>query len=118
VLLIGGPIAEIGAAPSMFPDRVEVDKSGFSRRSGFWGMMSNQKVAFADLNQIRRISEESRGRRGRRQTNYYLMCDTKAGPSIKVPLGNDVVEAAAPTMLQNASAVGANIVDQMGETSG
>lgn len=70
-LLIMGPIAAFGFAPSMFMDYVDVSPSGFSRHSGIWGMTSVQDVKFADVGSIRATIEEERGRRGRKIEKLY-----------------------------------------------
>jgi hypothetical protein len=99
-------------------DRVVVGEDGFTRRSGIWGLISNQNVKFADVSQIRLISEESRGRRGRRITKYYFMCDSPNGTTTKVPLGNKLMEAAGQLIVDRARAAGIAFVDQTGGGTG
>jgi hypothetical protein len=113
--LIAGPVAALVFAPSMFLDRVTVDEAGFSRRSGLYGMTSVQDVKYSNVTEMRLITEEGRGRRGRKTINYYLMCDHKNGSSTKVPLGNGVIEAATPVILRAAGALGIPIIDQTGQ---
>jgi hypothetical protein len=113
VLLIGGPIATIFFAPSMFLDRVTVDDTGFSRRSGIFGMTAVQDVTFVDVSGMRLTSEEERGRRGRKVTKYYLYCDRKSGEAVKFPVNNAVCEAALLQILRTAAAAGIRIDDNI-----
>jgi hypothetical protein len=114
IMLIGGPIAALLIAPSIFLDRVSVNTEGFSRRSGFFGATAVQDVKFSELTGMRLRAEAERGRRGRRVTRYYLYCDQKNGESTKLPLGNDVCEAAIRQILTAATASGVAIADQTG----
>jgi MFS family permease len=114
ILLIGGPIAAIFFAPSMFRDRTVLTDERLQVTTGIWGMTAAHDVAFADLTMIRQIAEESRGRRGRRRTNYYLVCERKDGTSAKLPLGNNLVEAAATPFMEAATARGIPYQDDTG----
>jgi hypothetical protein len=109
-LLILGPIAALGFAPSLLLDRVVVRPDGFSRHSGIWGMTSVQEIQFGDVKQVRAAIEEERGRRGRRIEKLYLYFDMKDASSVKMPVGNNVAEAAAPHIVENASALGINFI--------
>ncbi len=113
-LLILSPVAVVGLAPSLFLDRAVVDDTHFSLRTGIWGLTAVHEVKFADLTRIRLISEESTGRRGRKRTDYYLLCERKDGTSSKVPLGNKVAETAAPHLVERAQALNIPIVDETG----
>lgn len=113
-LLIFCPIIVLGIAPSLFLDRAVVDDTHFSLRTGIWGLTAVHEVKFADLSRIRLISEETTGRRGRKRTNYYLLCERKDGTSAKVPLGNKVAETAAPHLVERAKALNVPVVDETG----
>src|SRR5688572_16715006 len=69
-LLIGGPVAALMFAPSLYRDRVTVSADSFAMSTGIWGMTSVHDVKFAEVNRMRLIMEESRGRRGRKNYNY------------------------------------------------
>ena len=114
-LLIFSPILVVGIAPSLFLDRAVVDDTHFSLRTGIWGLTAVHDVKFADLSGIRLISEETTGRRGRKRTNYYLLCERKDGTSAKVPLANQVAETAAPYLIERAKALNVPIVDETGQ---
>jgi hypothetical protein len=112
-LMILCPIAAIGFAPSLLLDKVVVDDSGFYRQSGIWGMTVNN-AKFADLQAIRITIEERRGRRGRKETTMYVVCDLKTGTQEKIPAANDVVRAALPHFVQRARDRGTPVIDQTG----
>lgn len=114
-LLIMSPLVIFGFAPSLFLDRAVVDDTHFSLHTGIWGLTAVHEVKFADLSRIRLISEETTGRRGRKQTNYYLLCERKDGTSAKVPLGNKVAETAALHLIERAKALNVPIVDETGQ---
>jgi hypothetical protein len=109
-LLILGPIAAFGFAPSMFLDHVEVRPDGFSRHSGIYGMTANAEVKFTDVNHMHLSTVEERGRRGRKVMRTYIMWEMKDGSTVKLPAGNDVVEAAAQTMVDAAGEAGVQMV--------
>jgi MFS family permease len=118
ILMIGGPIAAIGFAPTMLLDRTVLDEQGIHVTSGIWGMTAKHDVAFADLANVRQIAEESRGRRGRKQTNFFLVCERKDGTSAKLPLGNNLVHAAGRHFLDMASSHGIPYQDDTGIPDG
>ena len=115
VLMILSPIVAFGIAPSLFLDRAVIDATHFSLRTGIWGLTAVHDVKFSELTLVRLISEESRGRRGSKHTNYYLVCERRDGTSAKVPLGNSVAEAAAPRLIDRARSLNISVVNQTGQ---
>lgn len=111
-LLIIGPLAAIFLAPSLFRDRAVVDDSGFSLRTGIWGLTAVHEVRFEELQRVRIISEEVTGRRGSKRTEYFLLCERKDGTTAKVPVNNKVAQAAAPHFLKRVSDHGIPIADE------
>lgn len=111
-LLIGGPIAALGVAPSLFLDRSVVDDQHFSVRSGIWGMTAVHDVVYDKLANVRYIVEESTGRRGRTNYSYYLVCTNRDGTTAKIPMGNHCAEAAAVEFLKQAAALNVPIHDE------
>lgn len=107
-LLILGLLAVIVGAPTYFRERVVVDDSKFSMRSGIWGL-SMHEVAYAGLERVRSGSERSGGSRTR-QTNYYLLCERKDGTSTKIPVDSALARAAVPHFLQRVQTLGVVIV--------
>ncbi|WP_428307356.1 hypothetical protein [Lacipirellula sp.] len=113
-MIILGPIAAIGFAPSLYLDRAAVDDSGFSLRAGIWGMTAVHDVKYDSLRQIHLTKEESYGRRGKK-VSYYMVCDRTSGEPAKISLGNQCAEAAAPLFLDAAQARGIPITNETGE---
>ena len=99
-LLILAPIGAIFFAPSLFMEKVVVHDDALTVRSGIWGMTANHDVKFDNVQMVRLTSEEVRGRRGRKTTNYYLVFVQKDGSQAKVSINNNVTEAAAPLILE------------------
>jgi hypothetical protein len=112
-LLILGPIAVFGVAPSLLCDRVSVDAEGFHVRTGIWGVTAVHDVKYDDVGTIRITAEQGRSRRGT-HTNYYMNCDRKSGGSSKVPMSNAVTQASVEAILDGAKAHGILIVDGTG----
>lgn len=114
-MILAGPFVAIGLAPALFLDRAAVDDSGLSVRVGIWAFSPALEVKYDDLAQVRLIKEESRGRRGRKNLSYFMLCEKKNGEPAKVPLGNQVAEAAAPLFLEGVQQRGIPIVNETGE---
>ncbi len=112
ILLILSPVAAVVFAPSLYRDRAVVDDAGFSLRTGFWGLTAVHAIEFADLQRVRIISEAARGRRGFGRKNYFLLCERTDGSAAKIPVNNDVSEAAAPHFLKRVSDLGIPIEDK------
>jgi hypothetical protein len=104
VMMIGGPIAALGFAPSMFMERITVDDQHFTVRGGF-----------AELQMVNITKEVTTGRRGRKNVSYYLLCNNKNGTSAKVPVNNDIAEAAAAAILAQFDAHNVTIVNTTGD---
>jgi hypothetical protein len=115
VLMIGGVVSTLGFAPSMFLDKVTVDNNHFTIRTGIWGLTNVKDVAFDNLKTVVLTKEETRGRRGRTSTSYYLLCHCKDGTSPKVPLNNQVCDAAALDILTQIKDHNVPILDTTGE---
>ena len=110
-LLIGGPIAAIFFAPSLFLERAVVDDSMFSNQSGIWGLTAGTEVQLDEIKSIRITSKEVRSRR-RRSTNYYLVCTTNDGSDVTIPVNNKVSETAGAYLLRQAAGRGIPVLDQ------
>lgn len=111
-LLIGGPLAAFGFAPSLFFEKVTLNDKTLHVQSGIWGMTAIHSVSLDDLKSVRLIVEHSTGRKGRKVQKYYLMCDLKSGGSSKIPVNNNVTEAAAPHFIQRVRERGIPVYDQ------
>lgn len=112
ILIILGTLGAVLMGPSMLRDRAVVDEQHFSLRTGIWGLTAVHDVPYDHLTRVRYIMEETRGRRGRKNQNYYLVCERNDGAPSKVPLGSPVAEAAAPQFLDHVIAHGIPVVDE------
>lgn len=74
--------------PAMFFDKVVVDPDHFELRTGFWFSPTAHNIKFDNVASINGSMEESRGRRGRKNTSFYLNFTLKSGGSEKVPVGD------------------------------
>ena len=110
--MIAGPIAALLFAPSIFLDHATVDDSSFKVNTGIWGLTAVHEVKFDEVRAIKIISEVVSGRRGRKSTNYYLLCSKTEGGDAKIPVNNRVCEEAAKLFLERASEKGIIILDQ------
>ncbi len=114
ILMVVGPILALFVAPSLYLNKTTVSADEIKVRSGIWGMTGNYHVKLDNLQAVRHTTEVTRGRRGRRNVNHYLVCDCKDGTSCKLPLSNDCVELAAPHFLTNVQAKGIAITSDDG----
>ena len=118
MLLIAGPLAAFGLAPSLFADRVILNPDHFAVHTGIWGMTSVHEVKFDNLQSMKLTSEVSTGRRGRKKTDYYFTCLMKSGETLKVPMSNAVTELAAMPIILEISKRGIPVEDGTGEGPG
>lgn len=105
VLMIGGPVAALGFAPSLYLDEAKLTKEGLSHRGGIWGLTASEDVKYDDIRDIHLELEITTGRRGRKNENYYIYCETSGG-QVKLSLNNDVIEMASEKFLQTAAEKG------------
>jgi hypothetical protein len=107
-LMILGPIAALGFAPSLFMEQVLVHDRGFDVRSGIWGMTANQKVDFDAVTSVRLTQEETGGRRSRLIEVLYF--DQKSGSPARLPLNNDLKIEAAKEIVTRTAASGIQMI--------
>ncbi len=107
-LMILGPIAAVGFAPSLLMEGVVVDDRGFDVRSGLWGMSANQTVEFEAVASLRIAQEETGGRHSR--TIDVLYFQLKSGGSARLPLNNDVKIEAAKEIVARAQQTGIPLI--------
>ena len=114
VLMIGGPIAALFFAPSLWSDKVTLNHDHFTQRTGLWFAPKFQDIRFADLTSIDLTAETRRTRRGR-STSYYMLCHCKSGEDAKIPINDLMKRKAAASILAEAAAHGITINDLSGE---
>jgi hypothetical protein len=110
MLIILGPLACLFLAPSFFLDRITVNPQGFTLRTGFWFSPTVHDVKFRDLARIELATEETTGRRGRREKHYYFLCEKKSGGVDKVPLGDLMRSGASHKIAEVAHKEGIPVV--------
>jgi hypothetical protein len=109
-LIILGPLAVVGFAPSLFFDTITVGEDALHVRTGIWGTNAHD-VKFSEIQQIKVISETSTGRR--KSTSYFLLCEMKTGPASKVPVNSEVAKAAAETILRRVNELGIPVINTL-----
>ncbi len=113
VLGIAGVLGLFGFGPSLFLEKSIVSSEGFQIQSGLFGT-TTVEMKFADIRGIRLIVEKSRGRRGRTNTSYFMLCQRHSGEAEKVAVNNDVTEAAGVLILVEANKKGIAVSDDTG----
>ncbi|HEY2839846.1 MAG TPA: hypothetical protein VGJ26_11890 [Pirellulales bacterium] len=111
VMLIGGPIMLVAVVPGFWSDFIKVDEQGFELKTGFWFAPTHYKVEFDKLSSIALTAETRTGRRGRKETSYFLQCAERAAAGDKVPVG-DMMKVALDEILTRAHDKGVVLMDQ------
>jgi len=112
VLIIVGPIAAIFFGPSLWNDKVTLNRERFTQRTGLWFAPKVHDVAFADITSIDLTSESRRTRRGR-STSYYMVCHCRTGQDATVSINDLMKQGAAAKILDVASSYGIAINDHI-----
>ncbi|MFK7820508.1 MAG: hypothetical protein AB8G99_17440 [Planctomycetaceae bacterium] len=105
-MILAGLIACIAIAPSLYCDKATVDEDQFSLRTGLWGKTSSHQVRYDTLSQVRFVTETKRGRRGRKSTSDFLVCEKKDGTVVKIPASSTLSKAALPAVIERFAAAG------------
>ena len=101
-LMIICPLGILGGI-SLYTDYCEVDPNGFKGQMGIFGS-KKYEGQFSDLTNI-----SLQERRSRRSTTTYLVYQTRDGKTRDFALGNAITKAAAPHILEFATAKGVPI---------
>ena len=113
-LMIGGLLAVAIFAPTMFSDKATVSPELFTLRTGFFFAPTRHEVRFADVARMDLTKEVKPGRRGRKDTSYYLNFHLKAGESRKVPIGDLMKNGALERVLVIAATQNIPVADLTG----
>ncbi len=98
--------------PAMFLDHATVDPQGFSIRTGIPYFAATETVKFDDVQQVRQTKRVTRGRRGRKTTNYYYEFDLKSGQTVAVNVtGNELRMQARRRIDDQLTARNIDVVD-------
>ena len=111
-LFILAPVLAVVVFPAMLLDKVKVDAQHFETHYGVWFSPTKHNVRFDDLRELRLVTYEERGRRGRRTKKQKLVCVHKsAAPQDTVHLGT-LVKPAAPEILRRAEEHGVRLTQE------
>jgi hypothetical protein len=111
-LLILGPVAALVFAPGLWLDKVTINDKQFTLRTGMWFMPTEHVVNLDNVGTIEHVTEETRGRRGRKNINHYLIFHPRTGAAgEKVPYGDLMQDKAIDKVIQIAVKRGINLVD-------
>jgi len=105
----------IGFAPFGFVDHVSLDQEHIATRWGFWFAPTLHDIRFDDVSRVDYTKETRRGRRGRKETSYYLVFTTKNGTQDKLTATNSLMEAAAEDLMLALAAKNLSVNDLTGE---
>jgi hypothetical protein len=109
-LLVGLGILIIGT-PTYLLEKTTVRDDGFEVKTGVFG--GTVHVAkYADIDSMEIVSEEVRGRRGRKRTKYYLLLHMKSGGDVKLDASDGVDAEAVPLIVEKAMAQGVKMVGE------
>lgn len=99
--------------PGMFLEYASVSPQEFNLRTGFWFYPTSHSVRFDNIAGIQVTSEETRGRRGRKSKEFYIVCGLKSGGQEKIPVGGLMKQGAAEQMLVTADSkqIPINVID-------
>ncbi len=110
-MFILSPVLAVVVFPNMILDGVKVDSDHFEARYGFWFAPSQPNVRFDDLLELRHVTWQERGRRGRKRTKHKLLCIYKGGAKESVSLG-DLLKRAEPDIVARAEAKGVPVTSE------
>ncbi len=103
------------AAPMLFSDHVKLDKEHLETRWGLWFAPSVHNVRFDDVVKVDYTKEVKRGRRGRKNTTYFLIFTKKSGEQDKVAVSGELMSAASDELAAALLAKGLDVNDLTGE---
>ena len=108
-------IGTLGFAPFGFVDHVTITDSQMNTQWGFWVMPTKHEVKFDEVNNVALTKSVSRGRRGRKNTNYNLEFAMSDGRVEKLSATNSLMEESADFLAEHLAMRGIEIVNQTGE---
>lgn len=112
-LLIGGPLVAVVFGPGFLSSHVTFNDDRLTcRLSLFTFFGSTETVNFSEVTRVRLTSEETRGRRGRKTTSYYLNFDRTNGEPIKLSADGNLMEAAAKELALRLAKRNIVVIDQ------
>lgn len=117
ILMLGGAAGALYFGPTTFLENASLTKTKFNLNTGFYAT-THYEVTLDELQSATVIMEETRGKRGRKNKHYYLVCTEKNGKQSKLPLSNALCEKAIPHLADRIHERGIDIIDQSGTNRG
>lgn len=115
IFLVVAVVGTVGFAPFAWFDRVEIGNGRLTTRWGFWIFPSRYEITLSDVNRVDYVRKDSRGRRGGRQTSYYLQFHLRQGTMEELSTGNALMDAAAEEVVASLQAAGVPFTDRTHE---
>src|SRR5688500_16396627 len=85
-MILIAPALALVIFPTTLTDKVKVDSNHFQSADGVWFLSTKHDVKFDDLLELRHVTYEERGRRGRKRTKHRFMCLHKGGATENVQI--------------------------------
>lgn len=112
-MMLAGAAGALFFGPSTFLENAKLTPTKFNLNTGFYAT-THFEVTLDELQSATVIMEETRGKRGRKNKHYYLVCTEKNGKQSKLPLSNAICEKAIPHLADRIHERGIDIIDQSG----
>ena len=113
IMMLGGAAGGLFFGPTTFLENATLTPTKFNLNTGFYAT-THFEVTLDEIQSATVIMEETRGKRGRKNKHYYLVCTEKNGKQSKLPLSNAICEKAIPHLADRIHERGIDIIDQSG----
>ena len=107
-MMLISPVLAIVVFPTTLTDKVRVDANHFESADGVWFMSTKHDVKFDDLHELRHVTYEERGRRGRKRTKQKFLCIRTGGAKESVSIGA-LLQRAEEEIMERARAKGVTV---------
>ena len=108
-------VLTIVVGPMLLSDYVKLDKEHIETHWGLWFAPSVHNVRFDEVAKVDYTKEVKRGRRGRKNTTYFLVFTKKSGEQEKVAASGELMTAAGDDVIAALTAKGLVVNDLTGE---
>ena len=115
VFLIVAVAGTVTFSPFGFVDHVTITNERLQSKLGFWCFPTTHDIAFADVASVTLSKKIKSGRRGRKETNYYLDFAKKNGTVESITASNALVEEAGGDIMVQLDLHGIPFTDVTGE---
>lgn len=112
VLFVFALLATVLFLPFGFVDHVTVSESEIKTQWGFWVYPTKHEFRFDKVQSVSLEKEISRGRRGRKKTNFYLIFRLENGDKEKLIATNALMEASMEKIADQIKARNIPFIDQ------